>query len=197
MKAVFQMDTRVALMVATIMHTAYQANVNSETGKSLDVPDTPSVEPQILFPGKYSIPVIHRKDDSSKDDRPESSQGKEEPMEEDRSVNGIKNVDASHMKFPSSSNQFQLIENGAYSNGVNGHEGEVKFANHVNGSKNVKAILRDSIHNKQHDEPVPAKKAKHEVNGNGLQRINGSSPSASTQSNTGNGSSSSTMAIVT
>jgi len=191
------MDTRVALMVATIMHTAYQANVNSETGKSLDVPATPSVEPQILFPGKYSIPIIDKKDDNSKDDRPKSSQEKEEAMEDGRSMNGIQNMEASHTKFPSSANQFQLIENGAYSNGINGHEGEVKFTNHINGSKNVKAILRDSIHNKQHDEPVPPKKAKHEVNGNGLQRINGSSPSASTQSNTGNGSSSSTMAIVT
>ncbi|KAE9546946.1 hypothetical protein FO519_009842, partial [Halicephalobus sp. NKZ332] len=191
------MDTRVALMVATIMHTAYQANVNGETGKSLDIPDTPSVEPQILFPGKYSLPVLNRKDDNSKDDRPQSSEGKEEAMDEERSVNGIKNLESSHMKLPSSSGQFQLIENGAYSNGINGHEGEIKqFTNHINGSKNVKAILRDSIHNKQHDEPVPSKKARHEVNGNGIQRINGSSPSAS-QSNTGNSSSSSNMAIVT
>jgi AT-rich interactive domain-containing protein 1 len=210
------MDTRVAIQIASIVHMAQLANIDSVSGKCLDVPDTPSVEPEILFPNK--LPKFPKKDDTN--DR--SLPPKKEPEENNKltgpKLNGIKRpYDDS---VPSTSNSIQslemIVENGTSSqvNGIhqNGSHDSFKSPVRINGihkhnkdiispKQDVKAILRNSINHKQEAAagPTSSKRAKLEVNGaptNG--RINGISPSTTSNGPTSTAtSSSSSMAIVT
>uniref|UniRef100_A0AC34QIM9 SWI/SNF-like complex subunit BAF250 C-terminal domain-containing protein n=1 Tax=Panagrolaimus sp. JU765 TaxID=591449 RepID=A0AC34QIM9_9BILA len=117
------MDTRVAGMVSAILHLACQANFDGETGKNTDVPETPLVEPHILFPGRYALPKTRRKDEPKNEEPPPVS--KLETMEVD---NSVKDMDC-HTNFSSISNEFQTMENGSsevYSNGINSHDRVLK-----------------------------------------------------------------------
>jgi hypothetical protein len=211
------MDTRVAIQIASIVHMAQLANIDSVSGKCLDVPDTPSVEPEILFPNK--LPKFPKTDDNDRSLPPKK--GPEENKLNVPKLNGIKRPydDDSAPSTSNSTHSLEMIvENGTPSqvNGIqqNGSHESFKSPVRINGihkhnkdnispKQDVKAILRNSINHKQEAAagPTSSKRAKLEVNGvptNG--RINGTSPSTTANgptSSAATSSSTSSMAIVT
>ena len=89
------MDTRVAQIIAKIVHMAQLSNIDSETGKCLDVPDTPSVEPEILFPNKLTKIIVPKRDDDNKDSDNVSPSSRKQSSNDSRSdksptLNGTK-----------------------------------------------------------------------------------------------------------
>uniref|UniRef100_A0A914Y0I8 Uncharacterized protein n=1 Tax=Panagrolaimus superbus TaxID=310955 RepID=A0A914Y0I8_9BILA len=79
------MDTRVAIQIASIVHTAQLSNIDAISGKCLDVPDTPSVEPEILFPNKLPKFPSKKEDSDSSSDK---EVGKKEAENRNNEKNG-------------------------------------------------------------------------------------------------------------
>jgi AT-rich interactive domain-containing protein 1 len=137
------MDTRVAIQIASIVHTAQLSNIDAVSGKCLDVPDTPSVEPEILFPNK--LPKFPKRDSSDPSEK-QQSLPKKETNEAENSVklsttmppkmNGIKRPYEELETIPSTSNSTtsnnsgMIIENGIEISQLNGiHNGSSSNGN--------------------------------------------------------------------
>jgi hypothetical protein len=194
------MDTRVAIQIASIVHTAQLSNIDAVSGKCLDVPDTPSVEPEILFPNKLQKFPKRDSDPSEKQSLPkkeanEADSVKLSPMMP--KMNGIKRPYEELETIPStsnstSSNSGMIIENGIEISQLNGiHNGSNGNGNishdpsttpkppRINGihknkespKKDVKAILRNSINHKQEAATGPPSTKKTK-----LEVVNGTSP---------------------